>query len=106
MCVFTDSEQVIDIKPVNVSATSLSLTWTVSHNGSSSAYTYEIHVAGHNESLTLSVNETYTYIHGLHSSTLYNNTVCPFLRKVEGTPAFLQVYTCEFAPWDIPPHPV
>uniref|UniRef100_A0A286XHA0 Receptor-type tyrosine-protein phosphatase eta n=1 Tax=Cavia porcellus TaxID=10141 RepID=A0A286XHA0_CAVPO len=92
----TNSEQVIDIKPVNVSATSLSLTWTVRHNGSSSAYTYEIHVAGHDKSLTLSVNETYANISGLRSSTLYNITVRPFLGEVEGTPGFLQVYTSPF----------
>ncbi|KAM6160871.1 receptor-type tyrosine-protein phosphatase eta [Erethizon dorsatum] len=89
----TNSEQVSDIEAVNVSATSISLAWEMCHDGSSSAYTYEIHVAGDTESFNLSVSETRVDIRGLSSSALYNITVHPFLRGMEGTPGFLQVYT-------------
>ncbi|XP_023566388.1 receptor-type tyrosine-protein phosphatase eta [Octodon degus] len=92
----TNSEQVSAIKAVNVSATSLSLTWNMSHSGSSSPYTYEIYVVGNTESLNVSANETWADIHGLNSSSLYNITVRPFLRGAEGTPGFLQVYTAPF----------
>uniref|UniRef100_A0A8C2VYX7 Receptor-type tyrosine-protein phosphatase eta n=1 Tax=Chinchilla lanigera TaxID=34839 RepID=A0A8C2VYX7_CHILA len=97
----TNSKQVFNIKAVNVSATSLSLTWEMSHNGSSSAYTYEIHVAGDTESFDVSVNETSADIRGLNSSTLYNITVRPFLRGAEGTPGVVQVYTAPFPVSDL-----
>ncbi|XP_021119812.1 receptor-type tyrosine-protein phosphatase eta isoform X2 [Heterocephalus glaber] len=97
----TNSEQVFDIRAVNINATSLSLTWKMRHNGSSSAYTYEIHVAGDTESFNLTTDETRADILGLNSRTLYHVTVCPLLRGAEGTPGFLQVYTTPFPVSDL-----
>uniref|UniRef100_A0A8D2BB97 Receptor-type tyrosine-protein phosphatase eta n=1 Tax=Sciurus vulgaris TaxID=55149 RepID=A0A8D2BB97_SCIVU len=94
----TNSSQVFDIHAMNISATSMTLTWKISYNGSSSAYTYKIQVTGEASSLNLTVSETHAVVSGLSSSTLYNITVWPFLGDAEGTPGFLQVYT--------PPGPV
>lgn len=94
--VLTDSSQVFDIQAMNISATSMTLTWKISYNGSSSAYTYKIQVTGEASSLNLTVSETHAVVSGLSSSTLYNITVWPFLGDAEGTPGFLQVYTREF----------
>ncbi|XP_077902135.1 receptor-type tyrosine-protein phosphatase eta isoform X3 [Ictidomys tridecemlineatus] len=89
----TNSNQVSDLKAVNVSATSMTLTWKAVYNGSSSAYSYKIQVAGEASVLNLTVKETHATVSGLNSSTLYSITVWPFLGDVEGTPGFLQVYT-------------
>ncbi|MBZ3882494.1 Receptor-type tyrosine-protein phosphatase eta [Sciurus carolinensis] len=89
----TNSSQVFDIQAMNISATSMTLTWKISSNGSSSAYTYKIQVTGEASSLSLTVSETHAVVSGLSSSTLYNITVWPFLGDAEGTPGFLQVYT-------------
>lgn len=97
-CVLTDAIQVFDVTVVNISATSLTLTWKVSDNEPPSNYTYKIHVAGETDSLNLTVSEARAVISGLRSSTFYRITVCPFLGDTEGTPAFLQVYTREFMP--------
>uniref|UniRef100_A0A2K6E5A4 Receptor-type tyrosine-protein phosphatase eta n=1 Tax=Macaca nemestrina TaxID=9545 RepID=A0A2K6E5A4_MACNE len=94
----TNAIQVFDVTVVNISATSLTLTWKVSDNESSSNYTYKIHVVGETDPLNLTVSEARAVISGLRSSTFYRITVCPFLGDTEGTPAFLQVYT--------PPGPV
>ncbi|KAL2806135.1 receptor-type tyrosine-protein phosphatase eta isoform 2 precursor [Daubentonia madagascariensis] len=96
----TNASRVYDVTLVNISATSMTLTWKISDNESSSVYTYEVHVAGEDNSLCLNetVNETHAVISGLSSSTFYNITVHPFLGDAEGTPGFLQVYT--------PPGPV
>uniref|UniRef100_A0A8D2G3K0 Receptor-type tyrosine-protein phosphatase eta n=1 Tax=Theropithecus gelada TaxID=9565 RepID=A0A8D2G3K0_THEGE len=94
----TNAIQVFDVTVVNISATSLTLTWKVSDNELSSNYTYKIHVAGETDSFNLTVSEARAVISGLRSSTFYRITVCPFLGDTEGTPAFLQVYT--------PPGPV
>nr|XP_045227787.1 receptor-type tyrosine-protein phosphatase eta isoform X2 [Macaca fascicularis] len=94
----TNAIQVFDVTVVNISATSLTLTWKVSDNEPPSNYTYKIHVAGETDSLNLTVSEARAVISGLRSSTFYRITVCPFLGDTEGTPAFLQVYT--------PPGPV
>ncbi|XP_015333409.2 receptor-type tyrosine-protein phosphatase eta isoform X3 [Marmota marmota marmota] len=94
----TNSNQVSDLKAVNVSATSITLTWKAIYNGSSSAYSYKIQVAGEASFLNFTVRETHAMVSGLNSSTLYNITVWPFLGNAEGTPGFLQVYT--------PPGPV
>nr|XP_045004375.1 receptor-type tyrosine-protein phosphatase eta [Jaculus jaculus] len=94
----TNSSQVFDIRVVNISASSMSLTWKVRYGGSSWAYTYEIHVDGGPASLILTASETRATISGLSSGTLYSITVRPFLGAAEGTPAFLQVCT--------PPGPV
>ncbi|XP_040836194.1 receptor-type tyrosine-protein phosphatase eta isoform X3 [Ochotona curzoniae] len=85
--------QVFDMEVANISATSMTLTWNVSHNGSYSAYTYTVHVASAMESFSVTVNDTRAVISGLSSSTLYNITVCPFLGDTAGTPGSLQVYT-------------
>lgn len=78
----------------------MTLTWKIKYNdGSSFPYTYKIHVAGETNSINQTVNKTEAIIHGLSSSTLYNITVRPFLGHIEGTPGFLQVYTCKFTPW-------
>lgn len=99
-CVFKDSSQVFDIRAVNISATNMTLTWKIKYNdGLSFPYTYKIHVAGETNSINQTVNKTEAIIHGLSSSTLYNITVRPFLGHIEGTPGFLQVYTCKFTPW-------
>ncbi|XP_073869709.1 receptor-type tyrosine-protein phosphatase eta isoform X4 [Macaca fascicularis] len=94
----TNAIQVFDVTVVNISATSLTLTWKVSDNEPPSNYTYKIHVAGETDPLNLTVSEARAVISGLRSSTFYRITVCPFLGDTEGTPAFLQVYT--------PPGPV
>ncbi|XP_010632772.1 receptor-type tyrosine-protein phosphatase eta-like [Fukomys damarensis] len=93
----TNSEQVFDIRAVNVSATSLGLAWKMRHSGSSSAYTYGVHVAGDAESFNLTTQEPCADVAELSSSTLYRITVHPLLRGAVGTPGFLQVYTREFA---------
>nr|KAF6438780.1 protein tyrosine phosphatase receptor type J [Molossus molossus] len=91
--------QVFDVEAANISATSMTLTWKINDNGSSSVYTYKIQVVGKTDSLNLTVSETQAVITPLSSSTLYSVTVRPFLRGgSEGTPGFLQVYTR--------PHPV
>ena len=95
-CVFTDSSQVFDMKIVNISATSLTLTWKINDNESSSVYTYKIQVVGETNSFNLTVQETHAVITALSSSTLYNITVYPFLDDgSEGIPGFIQVYTRE-----------
>ncbi|CAI9153547.1 unnamed protein product [Rangifer tarandus platyrhynchus] len=95
----TNSSQVFDVKIVNISATSLTLTWKINDNESSSVYTYKIQVVGETSSFNLTVQETHAVITALSSSTLYNITVYPFLDDgSEGTPGFIQVYT--------PPSPV
>uniref|UniRef100_A0A8D1C331 Receptor-type tyrosine-protein phosphatase eta n=2 Tax=Sus scrofa TaxID=9823 RepID=A0A8D1C331_PIG len=95
----TNSSQVFDIKVVNISATSLTLTWKINDHEPSSVYTYEIQVAGETDSFNLTVNETQAVLTPLRSSSLYNITVCPLLDGGSmGTPGFLQVYT--------PPSPV
>uniref|UniRef100_A0A4X1VR24 Receptor-type tyrosine-protein phosphatase eta n=1 Tax=Sus scrofa TaxID=9823 RepID=A0A4X1VR24_PIG len=94
-----NSSQVFDIKVVNISATSLTLTWKINDHEPSSVYTYEIQVAGETDSFNLTVNETQAVLTPLRSSSLYNITVCPLLDGGStGTPGFLQVYT--------PPSPV
>ncbi|KAB0346714.1 hypothetical protein FD754_011571, partial [Muntiacus muntjak] len=91
--------QVFDMKIVNISATSLTLTWKINDNESSSVYTYKIQVVGETNSFNLTVQETHAVITALSSSSLYNITVYPFLGDgSEGTPGFIQVYT--------PPSPV
>lgn len=98
-CVFADSSQVFDIKVVNISATSLTLTWKINDHEPSSVYTYEIQVAGETDSFNLTVNETQAVLTPLRSSSLYNITVCPLLDGGStGTPGFLQVYTRESTP--------
>lgn len=95
-CVFTDPSQVFDIKVVNISATSLTMTWNINDNESSSVYTYRIQVVDETDSFNLTVNETHAIITELSSGTLYNITVYPFLDDgSEGTPGFIQVYTRE-----------
>ncbi|XP_008049284.2 receptor-type tyrosine-protein phosphatase eta [Carlito syrichta] len=94
----TNCSQVFDITVVNISATSVTLTWKISDNESSSVYTYKIHVSGETEAFNLTVSETHAVIPGLHSSTFYSITVHPFLAGAECMPGFLQVYT--------PPGPV
>ncbi|XP_023071384.1 receptor-type tyrosine-protein phosphatase eta isoform X2 [Piliocolobus tephrosceles] len=97
----TNAIQVFDVTVVNISATSLTLTWKVGDNESSSNYTYKIHVAGETDSLNLTVSEARAVISGLRSSTFYRITVCPFLGDTEGTPGFLQVHTPPSAVFDI-----
>ncbi|XP_073869706.1 receptor-type tyrosine-protein phosphatase eta isoform X1 [Macaca fascicularis] len=97
----TNAIQVFDVTVVNISATSLTLTWKVSDNEPPSNYTYKIHVAGETDPLNLTVSEARAVISGLRSSTFYRITVCPFLGDTEGTPAFLQVYTPPSAVFDI-----
>ncbi|XP_074228105.1 receptor-type tyrosine-protein phosphatase eta [Camelus bactrianus] len=88
------SIRVFDLQVVNISATSLTLTWKISDNESSSVYSYKIQVAGRTDSFNLTVSETHAVITALSSSTLYNITVWPLLSDgSEGTPGFLQVYT-------------
>ncbi|EPY76998.1 receptor-type tyrosine-protein phosphatase eta [Camelus ferus] len=88
------SIRVFDLQVVNISATSLTLTWKISDNESSSVYSYKIQVAGRTDSFNLTVSETHAVIAALSSSTLYNITVWPLLSDgSEGTPGFLQVYT-------------
>ncbi|XP_069326670.1 receptor-type tyrosine-protein phosphatase eta [Eulemur rufifrons] len=96
----TNASGVFDLTVVNISATSVTLTWKISDDESSSVYTYEIHVVGEDKSFYLNetVNETHAVISGLSSSTFYNVTVRAVLGDAEGTPGFLQVYT--------PPGPV
>ncbi|XP_048217272.1 receptor-type tyrosine-protein phosphatase eta [Perognathus longimembris pacificus] len=94
----TNSGQIFDIQVVVISATNMTLIWKDKYNGSSSDYMYKVHVAGGTDSLNFNVSQKYLIIPGLHSSTLYNVTVCPFLKDVKGVPGFLQVYT--------PPGPV
>uniref|UniRef100_A0A4W2CKG0 Receptor-type tyrosine-protein phosphatase eta n=1 Tax=Bos indicus x Bos taurus TaxID=30522 RepID=A0A4W2CKG0_BOBOX len=95
----TNSSQVFDIKFVNISATSLTMTWKINDNESSSVYTYKIQVVDETDSFNLIVNETHAVITELSSGTLYNITVYPVLEDgSEGTPGFIQVYT--------PPSPV
>ncbi|XP_029424410.1 receptor-type tyrosine-protein phosphatase eta isoform X2 [Nannospalax galili] len=94
----TNSSQVFDIRVVSISATNMTLTWKKMHNGSSSSYSYKIHVARGTDSINQTTSETQVVILGLSSSTLYNIAVRPFLGDIEGTPGFLQVYT--------PPGPV
>ena len=95
-CVFTGPSQVFDIKFVNISATSLTMTWKINDNESSSVYTYKIQVVGETDSFNFTVNETYAVITALSSGTLYNITVYPFLDDgSEGMPGFIQVYTRE-----------
>ncbi|KAM7236155.1 hypothetical protein CapIbe_013341 [Capra ibex] len=90
----TNPSQVFDIKFVNISATSLTMTWKINDNESSSVYTYKIQVVGETDSFNLTVNETYAVITALSSGTLYNITVYPFLDDgSEGMPGFIQVYT-------------
>ncbi|XP_027631235.1 receptor-type tyrosine-protein phosphatase eta isoform X2 [Tupaia chinensis] len=89
----TVSLRVLDIRVVNISATSMILTWRVSHNGSCSLCTYGIQVSGDTGSFNLTVSETSADISGLNSSSFYNVTVHPFLGDTEGLPGFLQVYT-------------
>ncbi|XP_051000023.1 receptor-type tyrosine-protein phosphatase eta [Acomys russatus] len=89
----TNPIQVFGIRPVNVSATSMTLTWESNYNGSSASYTCNIQMADGTYSTNQTVNETEAIIHGLTSSTLYNVTIRPSLGHTEGTPAFLQVYT-------------
>ncbi|MXQ94951.1 hypothetical protein E5288_WYG009991 [Bos mutus] len=95
----TNSSQVFDIKFVNISATSLTMTWKINDNESSSVNTYKIQVVDETDSFNLTVNETHAVITELSSGTLYNITVYPVLEDgSEGTPGFIQVYT--------PPSPV
>ncbi|XP_012500561.1 PREDICTED: receptor-type tyrosine-protein phosphatase eta [Propithecus coquereli] len=91
----TNASGVFDVTVVNISATSMTLTWKISDDESSSVYTYEIRVAGENKSFCLNetVSETHAVISGLSPSTLYNVTVRAVLGDAEGTPGFLQVYT-------------
>lgn len=90
----TNSSQVFDIKFVNISATSLTMTWKINDNESSSVYTYKIQVVDETDSFNLIVNETHAVITELSSGTLYNITVYPVLEDgSEGTPGFIQVYT-------------
>ncbi|XP_026970496.1 receptor-type tyrosine-protein phosphatase eta [Sagmatias obliquidens] len=90
----TNSSQVFDIKAVNISATSLTLTWKINENEPSSVYTYKIQVAGETDPFNLTVHETRAVITPLNSSTLYNITVWPFPdNSSAGIPGFLQVYT-------------
>lgn len=76
----------------------MTLTWKSNYDGSRTSIVYKIHVAGGTHSVNQTVNKTEAIILGLSSSTLYNITVHPFLGQTEGTPGFLQVYTCKFAP--------
>ncbi|XP_037378152.2 receptor-type tyrosine-protein phosphatase eta [Talpa occidentalis] len=93
----TKSSRVFDITIVNISATSLTLTWKINDNASS--YSYKIQVVGETYVLNFTTNVTQAVIAPLESSTFYNITVCPFLgHGSAGTPGFLQVYT--------PPRPV
>ncbi|XP_060228103.1 receptor-type tyrosine-protein phosphatase eta [Meriones unguiculatus] len=85
--------QVFDIRAMNVSATSMTLTWKSNCNGSSTSYSYKIEVVGRTDSFIQTVNETEIILHRLSSSTLYNITVRPLLGHTEGPPGFLQVYT-------------
>nr|XP_033716602.1 receptor-type tyrosine-protein phosphatase eta [Tursiops truncatus] len=90
----TNSSQVFDIEVVNISATSLTLTWKINENEPSSVYTYKIQVAGETDPFNLTVHETRAVITPLNSSTLYNITVWPFPDNGSaGIPGFLQVYT-------------
>lgn len=89
----TNSTQVSDVRAVNVSASSMTLTWKSNYDGSRTSFVYKIHVTGGTFSINQTVNETEATILGLSSSTLYNITVHPFLGQTEGTPGFLQVYT-------------
>ncbi|GAB1286555.1 Receptor-type tyrosine-protein phosphatase eta [Apodemus speciosus] len=89
----TKSIEVSDIRAVNISFSSMTLTWKSNYNGSRTSVVYRIHVAGETNSINQTVNETETIILGLSSSTLYNITVHPFLGQTEGRPGFLQVYT-------------
>ncbi|XP_057605744.1 receptor-type tyrosine-protein phosphatase eta [Hippopotamus amphibius kiboko] len=90
----TEPSQVFGLEVVNISATSLILTWKINDNESSSVYTYKIQVAGETHSCNLTVHETRAVITPLSSSTLYSITVWPLLdNSTEGMPDFLQVYT-------------
>uniref|UniRef100_H0XFH0 Receptor-type tyrosine-protein phosphatase eta n=1 Tax=Otolemur garnettii TaxID=30611 RepID=H0XFH0_OTOGA len=94
----TNASQVFDVTVVNISATSLTLTWKITDNESSSVYTYEIVVATETSFLSVNISEMQAVIPGLTSSTLYNITVYPLLGDTRGMPGSLQVYT--------PPGPV
>ncbi|EDL27484.1 protein tyrosine phosphatase, receptor type, J, isoform CRA_a [Mus musculus] len=89
----TNSTQVSDVRAMNISASSMTLTWKSNYDGSRTSIVYKIHVAGGTHSVNQTVNKTEAIILGLSSSTLYNITVHPFLGQTEGTPGFLQVYT-------------
>ncbi|XP_052038855.1 receptor-type tyrosine-protein phosphatase eta [Apodemus sylvaticus] len=89
----TKSLEVSDIRAVNISFLSMTLTWKSNYDGSRTSLVYRIHVAGETSSINQTVNETEAIILGLSSSTLYNITVHPFLGQMEGRPGFLQVYT-------------
>ncbi|KAK2100454.1 hypothetical protein P7K49_021802 [Saguinus oedipus] len=88
--------QVFDITVVNISATSLILTWKINDSDPSSVYTYKIDVVGEMHSFNGIFGEPHAIISGLRSSTFYSIRVRPFLDGTEGTPGFLQVYTREF----------
>uniref|UniRef100_A0A2K6S4I4 Receptor-type tyrosine-protein phosphatase eta n=1 Tax=Saimiri boliviensis boliviensis TaxID=39432 RepID=A0A2K6S4I4_SAIBB len=94
----TYAPQVFDVTVVNISATTLTLTWKINDSDPSSVYTYKIDVVGEMHSFNVTVSGPHATISGLCSSTFYNITVCPFLGGTQGTPGFLQVYT--------PPAPV
>ncbi|XP_066217649.1 receptor-type tyrosine-protein phosphatase eta [Saccopteryx leptura] len=90
----TNTSQVSDIKAVNISATSMTLTWTINDNEPSSVYTYHVQVVGETHTLSLTFNETQAVITALRSGRLYNITVRPFLQgRCGGVPGFLQAYT-------------
>ncbi|XP_075401823.1 receptor-type tyrosine-protein phosphatase eta [Tenrec ecaudatus] len=93
------NSQVFDLRVVNISATSIMLTWKIKETLQSSDYIYKIQVAKQTMSFNLTANETRVAIPGLTPCTLYNFTVYPMQDGAsEGTPGFLQVYT--------PPGPV
>ncbi|XP_006896821.1 PREDICTED: receptor-type tyrosine-protein phosphatase eta [Elephantulus edwardii] len=86
--------QVFDIQVVNISATSMKLTWKIKNRVSTSIYTFKIQVVGETQSFNLTANETQVLIAGLTSSSLYNITMYPVQDGgSEGTPGSLQVYT-------------
>ncbi|XP_045147050.1 receptor-type tyrosine-protein phosphatase eta [Echinops telfairi] len=93
------NSQVFDLHVVNISATSIMLTWKINETLQSSGYSYKIQVAEQTMSFNLTANETRVAIPGLTPCTFYNITVHPVQDGgSEGTPGFLQVYT--------PPGPV
>ncbi|XP_016059466.1 PREDICTED: receptor-type tyrosine-protein phosphatase eta [Miniopterus natalensis] len=95
----TNSLRVLDLEAANITATSMTLTWKLNDNDSSSVYIYEIQVVGETNLLIFNATETRAVISPLSSSTFYNITVSPFLQGgAAGVPASLQVYT--------PPGPV
>nr|XP_035118594.2 receptor-type tyrosine-protein phosphatase eta [Callithrix jacchus] len=89
----TYAPQVFDVTVVNISATSLILTWKINDSDPSSVYTYKIDVMGEMHSLNGTFGEPRAIILGLRSSTFYSITVRPFLDGTEGIPGFLQLYT-------------